>query len=96
MSLTYGVATISRLLKILGLFCKRALQKRLYSAKESYNFKEPTIGSHPIASPQLRTGVQVLEPQSGRHGRHFKLTLAESILIKKLSRLIIAYICESI
>jgi len=27
----YGVATISRLLKIIGLFCKRALYKRLYS-----------------------------------------------------------------
>jgi len=26
----YGVATISRLLKIIGLFCKRALEKRLY------------------------------------------------------------------
>ena len=23
-------------------FCKRALQKRLFSAKEMYNFKEPT------------------------------------------------------
>jgi len=34
------VATISRLLKIIGLFCKRTLQKRLYSAKETYNFKE--------------------------------------------------------
>jgi len=31
----YGVATISRLLKIIGLFCKRALWKRLYSAKET-------------------------------------------------------------
>jgi len=28
----YGVATISRLLKMLFLFCKRALKKRLYSA----------------------------------------------------------------
>jgi len=28
----YGVATISGLLKITGLFCKRALHKRLYSA----------------------------------------------------------------
>ena len=37
-SYTYGVATISRLLKIIGLFCKRILQKRLYSAKETYNF----------------------------------------------------------
>jgi len=45
----YGVATISRLLQILGLFCKRALSKRLYSAQETYNFNEPTNRSHPIA-----------------------------------------------
>jgi len=45
---TYEVATISRLLKIIGLFCKRALQKRRYSAKETYDFKEPTNRSHPI------------------------------------------------
>jgi len=42
----YGVATISRLLKIIGLFGKRAQLKRLYSAKETYNFKEPTNRSH--------------------------------------------------
>ena len=46
----YGVATISRLLKIIGLFCKRALSKRLCSAKETYNFKEPTNRSHPIGA----------------------------------------------
>jgi len=46
---SYGVATISRLLKTIGLFCKRALQKRLHSAQETYNFKEPTNRSHPIA-----------------------------------------------
>jgi len=28
--------------KIIGLFCKRDLQKRLYSVKEMYNVKEPT------------------------------------------------------
>ena len=44
----YGVATTCRLLKIIGFFCKRALQKRLYSAKETYNFEEPTSRSHPI------------------------------------------------
>ena len=44
----YGVASTSRLLKIIGLFCKRALQKRLYSAKETYNLKEPTNRSHPL------------------------------------------------
>jgi len=30
---------ISRLLKMIGLFCKRALYKRRYSAKETYNFE---------------------------------------------------------
>jgi len=45
---TYGVATISRLLKSIGLLCKRALSKRRYSAKETYNFQEPTNRSHPI------------------------------------------------
>jgi len=44
----YGVATISRLLKNIRLFCKRALIKRRNSAKETYNFKEPTNRSHPI------------------------------------------------
>ena len=39
---------ISGLLKIIGLFCKRALLKRLYSAKATYSFKEPTNRSHPI------------------------------------------------
>ena len=46
---SYGVATISRLLKIVGLFCKRALQKRPIFSKETYNFKEPTNRSHPIS-----------------------------------------------
>ena len=44
----YGVATISRLLKIIGLFCKIALQKRLSSAKKTYHFKEPTSRNRPI------------------------------------------------
>ena len=48
-----GVATISRLLKITGLFCKRALPNRLYSAKETYDFKEPTHRSHPICALPL-------------------------------------------
>ena len=46
----YEVATVSRLLKIIGLFCKRALLKRLYSAKETYDFKEPTNRSHVIVA----------------------------------------------
>ena len=46
----YGVATISRLLKMIGLFCKRALHRRLYSAKETHDFKEPGNRSHPKVS----------------------------------------------
>jgi len=46
----YGAATCSRLLKIIGLFCKRALWKRRYSAKETCNFKDPINRSHPMAS----------------------------------------------
>jgi len=38
LSRDYGMACISRLLKIIGLFCKRALLKRQCSAKETYNF----------------------------------------------------------
>jgi len=44
----YGVATINRLLKIIGLFCKRALQKRPIFCKETNDLKEPTNHSHPI------------------------------------------------
>ena len=43
------MATIRRLLKIISLFCKIVLSKRLYSAKETYNFKEPADRSHPEA-----------------------------------------------
>jgi len=46
----YGVAAISMLLKIIGLLCKRDLLKRR-SAKETYNFKEPTNRSHSICLP---------------------------------------------
>jgi len=44
----YGVATISRLLKIMGLFCR--ISSLLYGsfAKETYDFKEPTNRSRPI------------------------------------------------
>ena len=46
---TYGVATISRMFKNIGLFCKRALQKRPVFCKETCIFKHPTHRSHPIS-----------------------------------------------
>jgi len=42
----YEAATISSLPKKIGIFCKRSLWKRLFSAKETYNFKESTNRSH--------------------------------------------------
>ena len=44
----YGVATISRMLKNISLFCKRDLQKRPIFCKETYIFKHPTHRSHPV------------------------------------------------
>jgi len=49
----YGVATISRMLKNIGLFCKRDLQKRPIFCKETYVFKHPTHRSHPICDSEL-------------------------------------------
>jgi len=44
-------------LQIVGLFCKRALSKRLYSAKKTHNFKEPTNRSHPILNARCCLAV---------------------------------------
>jgi len=49
----YGVATISRLLKILGLFCRTSSLSQGSFAKETYHFKEPTNRSHPIWCGEL-------------------------------------------
>jgi len=57
----YGVATvptINRLLKFIGLVCKKALYTRLYSAKETYDLKEPTDCSHPISPMNRAYGAQ--------------------------------------
>jgi len=53
LSIHKGEPTISRLLKIIGLFCR--ISSVLYSsfAKETYQFKEPTNGSHHISLDHL-------------------------------------------
>jgi len=43
----YGVAMISRLLKIIGFFRRISSLSYRSSAKETYNFKEPTTCRHP-------------------------------------------------
>jgi len=53
----YGLATISRLFKIIGLFCR--ISSLLYGsfAKQTCDFKEPTNRSHPIVLLRLPTPV---------------------------------------
>ena len=46
--ISHGVASVSMIDKITVLFCKRALQKRQYSAKETYNLIDPTHTWHMI------------------------------------------------
>jgi len=56
--LTYVVLTCTyrrSYMGIIGLFCKRALQKRRYSAKETYDFKEPTNRSRSIHTHMTST-----------------------------------------
>jgi len=50
------VATISRLLKIIGLFCRILSLSYGTFAKETNNFKEPTNRSHPI---RMNMGVSL-------------------------------------
>ena len=50
---SYGVATVSRIDTITGLFCKRTLQKRLFSAKETYNWIDLAQGSHYLEQDRL-------------------------------------------
>ena len=58
----YEVATISRMLKNIGLFCKRDLQKRPIFCKETYIFKHPTHRSHPICICNLSNiGMQCIK-----------------------------------
>jgi len=44
----YGVATSSRLLQIIGLFCRLSSRLKGSFAKEACNLKEPTDRSHPV------------------------------------------------
>jgi len=49
----YGVASISRLLKIIGLFCRISSLLQGSFAKETCNFQRPTSRSHRISHVML-------------------------------------------
>ena len=64
LNIYYGVATMSRLLKIIGVFCR--ISSLLYDsfAKDTYNFKEPTTRSHLICLRQSMTHGHARDDQS--------------------------------
>ena len=82
----YGVASINRMHKNIGLFCKRALQKRPIFCKETYILKHPINRSHPISAPSTSPTHFFLPscfaPQVARHGR----LLRRLPLLRRLSQ----------
>ena len=52
---TYVVASMRRLLKTIGLYCRLSSILQDSFAKETYNFKEPTNQSHPICGYIVQT-----------------------------------------
>jgi len=56
-SFRYEVATISRPLKIISLFCRISLYGTLALAKDTCNFKESTNRSHPIGRQRCGTSL---------------------------------------
>jgi len=66
----YGVATVSRLLKMIGLFCRISSLLQGSFAKETYHFKEPIYRSHPIWPPigAIKHNIQHLTALWGSYG----------------------------
>ena len=61
-----GVALVSRIDYIMGLFCKRTLYKRRCSAKETCDFNDATECGHPTAvigreGDTLENGTSLLQ-----------------------------------
>ena len=56
----HGVATISRLLQIIGLSCRISFLLQGSFGKENYDFKEPTVHSNILSSRLSRSCEQSL------------------------------------
>jgi len=76
------------MLKNIGLFCKRDLQKRPIFCKETYIFKHPTHRSHPIYITETRLTLDSRKALwSALMGMNFYLLGAWEILSRwKFSR----------
>ena len=72
----YGVATISRLLKIKRLFCRISALLWGSFAKETYKLKEPTNRSHPVCDVFNKRIFL-------NHSRHTHIYIKETIYVYK-------------
>jgi len=79
----YGVATISRMRKNIGLFCRRALQKRPVFCKETCIFKHPTNRSHPIGCVNLYWPQKNGENRNSKNWRMLVILMYTSALTRK-------------
>jgi len=69
---TCMVATISRLLKIIGLFCRISSLSQGSFAKETCYFKEPTTCNHPIVNKR-----EIEQIHFKKHGTYLNHTHVE-------------------
>ena len=69
----YGVATISRLLKIIGLFCRISSLLQGSFAKETCNLKEPTNRSHHICEIDYLRYIYEVTVLHDRESREHKI-----------------------
>jgi len=74
--LPYRVATISRLLEIIGLFCRISFFLQGSFAKETYHLKEPTNPCHPIT---VRVGVCMYVVSPSKDGNNWCISSSEMI-----------------
>jgi len=90
----YGVATISRLLKMIRLFCRISSLLQGSFAKESYNFQEPTNRSHPIV--QFQDIFSSLTRTDSPSERERTCARARALCLFPLFRLLVLFLSLSL
>jgi len=77
----YGVATVSRIDKIIGLFCRISSLLQGSFAKETYNFIDPTNQNQPIVKSRVQMS-RVTHMSRCRRWYHFvRACVCESMYV---------------
>ena len=91
---SYGVATISRLLKSIGLFGEYRSLLQVSFAKETYNFKEPANRSHPIELLQSPLAAKLATYTDCR--AEFREFVLMAIFLSALRRRLSTRVCDRV